>query len=67
MKFYKIRKEYDQFPKNPKNHDGNIYIANELYTEKEFNRLPYVYCGAYEITDIPKNETYMFFGARFQV
>lgn len=66
MLFYKIRKEYDQFPKNPKVRDGNIYVGGELYTTAEFNRLPFVYAGAYEQINIPKNQTYVMFGARFQ-
>ena len=66
MKYYRIRKEYDNFPKNPKVHDGNIYIGGELYTESEFNKLPFIYAAAYEIVDIPKNKTYWMFGARFQ-
>ena len=66
MIYYRVRKEYDNFPKNPKVHDGNILVANELYTEKEFNKLPFVYAGAFERVEIPKSETYWFFGARFQ-
>jgi len=66
MKYYRIRKEYDQFPKNPRVHDGNIYIANELYTTAEFNKLPYIYSGAYESVEIQKSKTYWSFGARFQ-
>lgn len=67
MIFYRVRKEYDQMPKNPRRRDGNILIANELYTEAEFNKLPYIYAGAFERVDIPKTQTYWFFGARFQV
>lgn len=66
MIYYRVRKEYDQFPQNPRIHDGNILIAEELFTEKEFNKLPYVYAGAFERIDIPRNSTYWFFGARFQ-
>jgi hypothetical protein len=66
MIYYRVRKEYDQFPQNPKIRDGNILVAEELYTEREFNKLPYVYAGAFERIDIPKSQTYMFFGARFQ-
>ena len=66
MKYYRIRKEYDNFPKDPKVRDGNIYIGEELYTESEFNKLPYVYAGAYEIVDVKKSDTYWMFGARFQ-
>lgn len=66
MIYYRVQKEYDQFPQNPKVRDGNILVANELYTEKEFNKLPFVYAGAFERVEIPKNKTYMFFGARFE-
>lgn len=66
MIYYRVRKEYDNLPKNPKIHDGNILIGGELYTEKEFNKLPYIYAGAFERIDIPRNQTYWFFGARFQ-
>lgn len=67
MIYYRVRKEYDQFPQNPRIRDGNILIAEELYTEKEFNKLPYVYAGAFEKVDIPSNQTYWCFGARFQI
>ena len=66
MIYYRVREEYDNFPKNPKVRDGNILVANELYTEAEFNKLPYVYAGAFERVEIPKSQTYWFFGARFQ-
>ena len=66
MIYYQVRKEYDNVPKNPKVHDGNILIGGELYTEKEFNRLPYQYDGAFDKVEVPKNKTYMFFGARFK-
>lgn len=65
MTYYRVRKEFDQYPKKPKIRDGNILIAEELYTEKEFNKLPYVYVGAFERIDIPRNLTCQFFGARF--
>ena len=66
MVYYRVRKEFDNFPQNPRIHDGNILIGGELFTEKEFNKLPYVYAGAFEKVDIPKNKTYWFFGARFE-
>ena len=66
MVYYRVRKEFDNFPKNPRIHDGNILIGEELFTEKEFNKLPYVYAGAFEKVDVPKNKTYWFFGARFE-
>lgn len=66
MTYYRVRKEYDQFPKNPKIRDGNILVSGELYTESEFNKLPYIYAGAFERVEIPRNQTYWFFGVRFQ-
>lgn len=66
MIYYRVRKEYDQFPKNPKVRDGNILVGEELYTEAEFNQLPFIYAGAFERVEVPKSRTYFFFGARFQ-
>lgn len=66
MIYYKVRKEYDNFPQNPKVHDGNILVGDELYTEDEFNKLPFVYAGAFERIDIPSEQTYCCFGARFE-
>ena len=67
MIYYRVRKEYDQFPQNPSVRDGNILVANELFTEAEFNKLPYVYAGAFERVDIPKSKTYWCFGVRFEM
>lgn len=67
MIYYRVRKEYDQFPKNPKVRDGNILVADELFTEAEFNKLPFVYAGAFERVEIPKNKTYWFFGVRREI
>jgi hypothetical protein len=67
MIFYRVRKEFDQFPQNPRIHDGNILIGRELLTEKEFNRLPYVYATAFEKIDIPRSKTYICFGTRFEM
>ena len=38
MLYYKVKPQYDNYCKNPKIHDGNIYVANELYTEKEVQK-----------------------------
>lgn len=64
MQYYRVLPLYDQRHKNPKIHDGNIYIANELYTTREIEkqRLNVAYM---ELVDIP--ETYWFFDARFAV
>lgn len=66
MLYYRVRKEYDQFPQDPKVRDGNILVGGELYTEAEFNKLPFIYAGAFEQVEIPKTQTYHCFGARFQ-
>ena len=66
MIYYRVREQYDNFPKNPKVRDGNILVGGELYTEKEFNKLPYIYAEAFEKVEIDKKDTYMFFGARFE-
>ena len=60
MKYYKVRPEYD----NKRRNDNNIYIANELYTEKEVKNyhINKNYC---DIINVSKNETYFFSGARF--
>ena len=60
MKYYKVKPEYD----NKRRNDNNIYVANELYTEKEVEKyhINKSYC---DIVNIPKNETYFFFGVRF--
>lgn len=65
MKYYKVLSRYDNKPKNPKIHDGNIYIANELYTpqEVEEQQLNVAYM---EPVDIPETHVYWFFGARFE-
>lgn len=65
MKYYRVRDMYDQFPKNPKVRNGDILIGGELYTTKEFNRLPFIYAAAFELVDISKSKTFWSFGARF--
>ena len=65
MKFYKVRKEFDNFPKNPLKRDGNIFIGDELYTFAQVEKLPFIYPGSLELVYIPINETFWSFGARF--
>ena len=67
MIYYRVKKSYDQAPKNPRVRDGNFFIADELYTARELDQLPFIYVGAFEVVEIPKKQTYKFFGARFQV
>ena len=65
MKLYKVKPQYDGKYKNPRVHDDNIYIANELYTEREVQRqnLNRTFLEEKEIH--PKN-VYWFFGARYE-
>ena len=67
MTFYRVKKKFDNHCKNPKIHNGDILVGNELYTEKERKKLKYVSDEAFDIVEIPKNRTYWFFGARFQL
>ena len=55
MKYYKVKPECD----NKRRSDNNIYVANELYTEKEAEKyhINKSYC---DIVNIAKNETYFF-------
>lgn len=61
MKYYKVKKEYDNTRKNNK----DIYIANELYTQKEVDR-ERLNTSYMDTVEINKNRTYFFFGARFE-
>lgn len=60
MKYYKVKSEAD----NKCRSDGNIYVANELYTETEAIKLK-LNKAFLEVVEIPKNKVYWFFGARF--
>jgi hypothetical protein len=60
MLYYKVKKEADQKRRN----DGTIYIANELYTKKETEKLQ-LNINFMELVNVNKNSTYFFFGARF--
>lgn len=64
MQYYRVLPQYDQQYKNPKIHDGNIYIANELYTVREVEKQQ-LNVAYMELVDIPKTNVYWFFGARF--
>ena len=61
---YKVKPEYDQKYKDPKVLDDNIYIGNELYTEKEVVRenLNREYM---ELVDVKPKTIFYSFGARF--
>lgn len=61
MIFYKVKAEYD----NRKRRDGSIFVAHELFTQKEKEKLR-VPDEAVEPIPVKKNNTYWFFGARFE-
>lgn len=60
MLYFKVKKEFD----NKKKGNNDFYVSNELYTQKEVvkNNLNLNYL---EKIELPKNESYFFFGARF--
>lgn len=60
MKYYKVKPEAGQKDRG----DGTIYIANELYTEKEKERLS-LKEEFLELIEVSKRNVYFFFGARF--
>lgn len=60
MKYYKVKKEAD----NKKRRDGDIYVADELYTVKEAEKLN-INTNYVEQVEIPKSHVYWFFGCRF--
>ena len=72
MKYYRIRKENGGKTayaiRNGKLCAVGQYIGNELFTEKELNRLGFKGYEEYvDIVDIPKNKTFMSFGSRFEI
>lgn len=60
MKYFKVKAKADQHRRS----DGSIYIANELYTAKEVEKL-HINTALCDEVEISKNKTYFFFGARF--
>ena len=62
MKYYKVKPQYDGKSKGSR---GDVYIANELYTEREVQRQNLKRTFLEEKEIYPKN-TYRFFGARFE-
>ena len=65
MKYYKVNPRYDGKNRNPHVNDDSIYIANELYTLREVQKLKLNLTFMEEKEIYPKN-TYRFFGARFE-
>ena len=69
MKYYKVKPESDQLPKWYKGKRTGFLIANELYTEKEsekiFIRIAFNDC--FDIVEISSKKTFWMFGARFGI
>lgn len=70
MLYWKVKPNYDNIPVysivkgNPK--IIRVLIQNELLTETERSRygIPY---SVVKAVDVPQNNTYFFFGARFEL
>lgn len=60
MKYLKVKPEFDQHRRK----DGDILVANELYTEREAEKLR-ISRDLCDCVEIPKSRVYWFFGARF--
>ena len=60
MKYYKVKPEAD----NKRRSDGSIYVANELYTEKEAEKFK-LNKAFLDVVEVSKRNVYWFFGARF--
>lgn len=70
MLYIKVKPELDNRIRDNK---GNIFIANELYTIREWDNIKKLYPGnlkklnnMLELVDISRKNTYWFFGARFE-
>lgn len=73
MKYYRVKKEYDNFTRfdwdTRKNRYGyvrpnGILIGGELYTQTERSKIANRN-GFFEEVEIPKSKIYFCFGARF--
>lgn len=79
MKYYKVKPMFDNVAKIKATaagkvyHTGDIYIGNELYTEKEVDKmknsflLPASIDKMFDVVTINKNHTFFCFGARFEM
>ena len=78
MKYYRVKQQYDNKPlcvikRGKYINCGDILIANELYTVKEWEKVVknHVFgCSpgnCVELVEISKNNIYWFFGARFEI
>lgn len=59
MKYYRVKKEYDNYWT-----PVCFLVGNELYTEKEMKKFKILPKCVIEC-DVKKNQTYWLFGARF--
>lgn len=69
MKYYRVKSEFDNFPRFKIGRDGkllqdSILIARELYTPHERSKFANR-DEQFEAVEVSKNETYFSFGARF--
>ena len=62
MKYYKVKAEFDNYPKDKNKTD--IYIKNELYTETEIKKQKLNKRYMIEVNISPK-KTYWSFGCRY--
>lgn len=75
MKYYKVKKEYDnwsiyKYNKNNKLVYSGFLVGNELKTPAEYKKLietikNFNVSKAFDIVEVNKNKTFWFFGARF--
>ena len=69
MLYFRVRNEYDYMPMNPKNPNGEYFIAKRLYTSKEFDELVkngMCYKSAFELVTIDEENTIQSFNSRFE-
>ena len=64
INYFKVKPEYDNRRKHRFINDFDIYIANELYTEKEITKQK-LNRDFMEQVSVSRKKTYWFFGARF--
>lgn len=75
MTYYRVKKQYDNVMKKRWTGKGFVfdgyYIQNELYTQRELEKLglsnaAQLENGPFEKVNVNKNRTYWCFGARFE-
>lgn len=78
MRYYRVKPQYDNkrlcaINRGKYVNCGDILIARELYTVKEWEKIvkSHVFgcspADCVEVVEIPKNKIYWFFGARFEI